>query len=217
MREQTNQAPNSQSFETGAVRGSQKGKLRFDLLSPIAQERLVLVLTDGANRYGDRNWEKGIPLMRCVASLQRHLHSFLLGEQDEDHLGHLLANAHFLADLEFRIGDGQLPASLDDRPKYDRDRPIERIALEAPLVVGSWPWADRCMRLGLSVRTPRLPELEVAFNPVPSVEGYALNSCANSIDSGWISAAHRTDVLRKGNDWYLGRQIRSLIEQCPSN
>lgn len=35
-----------------------KGKLKYDLVHPWAHEQMVKVLTNGANKYGDRNWEK---------------------------------------------------------------------------------------------------------------------------------------------------------------
>ena len=42
------------------------GKLRYDLLPADALERLVGVYTIGAEKYDDRNWEKGFPWMGCM-------------------------------------------------------------------------------------------------------------------------------------------------------
>lgn len=46
-------------FPTGSVRDSIEGKPRPELISPIAEERLALHCAKGAEKYSDRNWEKG--------------------------------------------------------------------------------------------------------------------------------------------------------------
>ena len=40
---------------------------------------------NGALKYGERNWQKGIPVSRYVDSALRHLMKDLAGETDEDH------------------------------------------------------------------------------------------------------------------------------------
>lgn len=40
---------------------------------------------DGARKYGERNWEKGIPLSRYVDSAIRHYIKWLRGDDDEPH------------------------------------------------------------------------------------------------------------------------------------
>lgn len=40
---------------------------------------------DGAEKYGDRNWEKGIPLHCYLDSAVRHYLKFKRGDQDEPH------------------------------------------------------------------------------------------------------------------------------------
>lgn len=42
-------------------------------------------LEDGCNKYGDRNWEKGIPLSRFIDSGIRHFLKFKRGDDDERH------------------------------------------------------------------------------------------------------------------------------------
>jgi hypothetical protein len=74
------------SFQSGAVRDTQKGKPRYDLISPFFLKRLAVLMAKGAEHYGDRNWEKGIPSSRCVASLDRHINQWKMGDTDEDHL-----------------------------------------------------------------------------------------------------------------------------------
>lgn len=40
---------------------------------------------DGAVKYGDRNWEKGIPIHCYIDSAVRHFIKFLRGDEDEPH------------------------------------------------------------------------------------------------------------------------------------
>lgn len=75
-----------QSFDTGAVRDTQDGKPRYDLISIHALRRRAVHMANGAKKYGDRNWEKGIPASRCIASALRHIFAWMLGDRSEDHL-----------------------------------------------------------------------------------------------------------------------------------
>ena len=87
---------------TGEGRRFNEGKARYDLLHPDAIKGLVGVLTHGANKYGDRNWEEGMLWSKVIPSLKRHLAAIENGidYDEEDHLlhvDHLQANAHFLS------------------------------------------------------------------------------------------------------------------------
>jgi hypothetical protein len=88
---------NREHFATGAVRDSDAEKSRPDLISPFAMERLAKWLRLGATKYSERNWEKGIPVSRCFASLYRHLLKFQQGRTDEDHVAAILCNTMFIA------------------------------------------------------------------------------------------------------------------------
>lgn len=117
-----------QTFGTGAVRDTAAGKPRIDLQSPFAHERVGAWLAAGAAKYSERNWEKGIPFSRCLASLERHLQAWKAGDRDEDHLAAVVVNAQFLIHYERAIELGLLPSTLDDMPKYlqhHRIRPDE--------------------------------------------------------------------------------------------
>lgn len=105
-------------FETGAVRDAADDKPRYDLISPIMMERLAHWLRIGAKKYSERNWEKGIPLMRSIASLQRHLYQYIGGDGSEDHLAAICCNAMFLIHTDEMIDRGILPITLEDRPDY---------------------------------------------------------------------------------------------------
>jgi hypothetical protein len=73
-------------FESGAVRDMQEGKGRMDLLPACAIIRLAKHFENGANKYEERNWEKGIPTHSFIDSAIRHLMKYLDGATDEDHL-----------------------------------------------------------------------------------------------------------------------------------
>lgn len=73
-------------FDSGAVRDMAEGKGRCDLLPACAVLRLARHFENGAKKYNDRNWEKGIPIHSFIDSAIRHLMKYLDGQDDEDHL-----------------------------------------------------------------------------------------------------------------------------------
>lgn len=113
-----------QSFETGAVRDSGDGKTRPDLISPYANEREGEWMRKGSEKYTERNWEKGIPISRCIASLERHLCAYKRGCTAEDHMAAIRTNASFILHYEEMIKRGLLPSSLDDMPKYEQGQEV---------------------------------------------------------------------------------------------
>lgn len=113
---ETGQRLTKEVFTTGAQRDTRTGKGRYDLISPIALRRLALTLERGASHYGDRNWEKGMPICRLLDSALRHLFQYLDGETDEDHLGHAMFNVMALCHMDELIQSGYMNADLDDRP-----------------------------------------------------------------------------------------------------
>lgn len=103
-------------FATGSVRDVRTGKGRFDLISPIALRRLAVHLENGMTKYGERNWEKGQPLMSYMDSALRHLNVYIEGDRSEDHLAAAMWNIHCFIHTEEMINRQLLPGSLDDRP-----------------------------------------------------------------------------------------------------
>lgn len=81
------------------------GKPRFSLIPPYPLEEVAKVLTMGALKYSDRNWEKGMKWTRCIDSLERHLNAFKKGENVDPesglpHLAHVCVNSMFLLQYE---------------------------------------------------------------------------------------------------------------------
>ncbi len=107
-----------ENFGGGAVRDTQEGKSRPDLISPFAEERLGDWLATGAKKYAERNWEKGMFIGRCVASMKRHMMKYMQGATDEDHMAAVMCNAMFILHFEEGIKKGFIDESLDDMPKY---------------------------------------------------------------------------------------------------
>lgn len=77
---------NRTEFETGAVRDMKKGVGRMDLLPWYGIMEVSKHCEEGAEKYGEHNVDKGIPLHSLCDSAARHLAKFISGEMDEDHL-----------------------------------------------------------------------------------------------------------------------------------
>lgn len=116
-----------QSFATGAVRDTATDKPRIDLISPFALRRLGDWLRRGAEKYAERNWEKGMPVSRCVASLCRHVEALKAGDANEDHAAAVMFNAMAIIHYREMIDRGVLPAELDDMPYYEPSREEETV------------------------------------------------------------------------------------------
>jgi hypothetical protein len=102
------------------------GKIRIELVPAELIFGTAQVLTFGANKYGDRNWEQGMSWSRVFGAMMRHMwawwagqgptcKSFVFGDLDEEtgvsHLWHASCCLAFLMAYEERaIGS-------DDRPR----------------------------------------------------------------------------------------------------
>lgn len=106
------------TFSTGSARDARAGKGRYDLISPLALKRLALRSEGGADHYGDRNWEKGQPLMSYLDSVLRHVFRHIEGDREEDHLSAAFWNIQAVIHTEEMIHRRLLPKELDDRPSY---------------------------------------------------------------------------------------------------
>ena len=91
------------------------GKARHDLIPPELPEAVAMVLTFGAAKYGDRNWEKGMGWGRCFAAMMRHLWAWWGGQKADPETGfsHLW---HAACCIAFLIAFEQRQIGKDDRP-----------------------------------------------------------------------------------------------------
>lgn len=102
-------------FTSGAVRDMHEGKGRFDLLPMCVLMRLAKHYENGCKKYGDRNWEKGIPCHSFADSAMRHLVKYMDGWNDEDHLIAAIWNLCGLAWTEEKHPDlMDIPARLKE-------------------------------------------------------------------------------------------------------
>jgi len=92
-------------------------KIRTDLFPVESFMGTSKVLTFGAKKYSDRNWEKGILYSRCYGAALRHIMSWFNGEDldSETKLSHLHHAACCIAFLQTYEERGM--TEFDDRPK----------------------------------------------------------------------------------------------------
>lgn len=90
-------------------------KPRYDLIPPEWLDGPAKVLTVGAEKYGDRNWENGMRWGRVFAALMRHLWAWWRREKVDPETGfsHLW---HAACCLMFLIAYEERAIGEDDRP-----------------------------------------------------------------------------------------------------
>lgn len=86
------QAGTTAKFGTGAVRSDTVEQYRYDLVSPIGLREVARTCAEGAERYGDWNWEKGMPVHDLLNHAIAHIYEFLSGDRSEPHLPHAAWN-----------------------------------------------------------------------------------------------------------------------------
>lgn len=113
--------PYKMSKDGGGLRHN-TGKTRHDLTPAYAQEQYARVITVGAQKYADRNWERGMPWSKVIASLERHFQSIKAGEDYDPetgllHSAHVMCNAAFLTEYYkiFPQGDDRNHAYLSQK------------------------------------------------------------------------------------------------------
>ena len=104
-------------FGTGAVRDLQSGKGRFDLLPMETLRALAIHYEKGCQKYGDRNWEKGIQIHTYFNSAMRHLAQCIDGQNDENHLISAIWNLFCAYQTILWMQEGKLPKKLYDLPR----------------------------------------------------------------------------------------------------
>lgn len=132
-----------------------KGKIRYDLLEPFAITELAKVFTKGAEKYADRNWEKGMKWSKMRASLGRHLAAY---DNSEDYDFDPMCEAckagncvnhtglYHIAQVAWNalgiLSYYKLFPQGDDRPHRNFNRP--KIGLDIDNVICDWTkgWGD---------------------------------------------------------------------------
>ena len=118
-------AANIQHFEGGAKRSKDADPWRFDLIPSCALRRLAAIYKEGAEKYGPANYKSGIPFSNIVNHLENHLHLWMVGNDDEDHLAKVMwgiatimwfqgNNRDDLDDIYDRNFNGDCPSPFDE-------------------------------------------------------------------------------------------------------
>ena len=101
------------------------GKPRYDLIPPEALDGLARLYALGAEKYKDRNWEKGMAWSRIFSALMRHAWKWFRGERYDaiDSQHHLLsviwcAVALYTYDMRC-VGEDDRPGIPMDHQAYD--------------------------------------------------------------------------------------------------
>ena len=100
---------------TSEGRKDDSGKPRLELIPPELVAAVGAILTFGAKKYDDRNWEKGMSWGRVFGALMRHLWAWWSRggadpETGQSHLWHAACCISFLIAYEARA------TGTDDRP-----------------------------------------------------------------------------------------------------
>lgn len=117
---------NELAFAQQAVANKTEGvkfdfdKVRFDLMPVDALQVVAMVLTFGAAKYDDRNWEIGMDHMRLKAAASRHWAAWEMGEDIDPETGlpHLAQAACCNLMLLSLVLRG---LGTDNRPKISED------------------------------------------------------------------------------------------------
>ena len=106
-------------FKTGAVRDMKRGVGRMDLLPWYGIIEVSKHCEEDADKYGEHNVDRGIPLHSLCDSAARHLAKFIAGEMDEDHLRAAAWN------LLWALNQRKTHPELDDL--YSHKEKVERV------------------------------------------------------------------------------------------
>lgn len=112
------------SFQTGAVRDMHAGKGRMDLLPWNAILQVSKHCEAGAQKYGEHNVDKGIPVHSFMDSGLRHAAKHMSGQVDEPHLVAACWNMLWALEMELTRPD------MADVP-WTRVRPLDENARSA--------------------------------------------------------------------------------------
>ena len=92
-----------------------EGKARYDLIPPEIEEAIAMVLSFGAAKYGERNWEKGMRWGRPYAAMRRHMAAWWKGEERDAESG-MPHTWHAACCLAFIVAFEARGSGTDDRP-----------------------------------------------------------------------------------------------------
>lgn len=140
-----------------------QGKTRHDLVPAFAQEQYAKVLTKGAEKYAERNWENGMNWSKVIASLERHLQAVKSGEDFDKETG-LLHSAHIMCNAAFLTEYYKIFPQGDDRP-HDYLR-LPKIGLDIDEVLADFVG-------GMMERFPKMDKRSVYWNDPHIIQNFS--------------------------------------------
>ena len=202
---QTKDSGERRAFDTGAVRDQSAGKGRYDLIPRDMLRRWAALYERGAAKYGDNNWQKGIPLKSFIDSAFRHLTQLADGDRSEDHAAAVFFN---VAGLEWTLKEvtatrlpGKLAAGtvfegagLDADAQTWREQAAAAMKLRAEK---NRPWSDAEVYRTPTVNPVPLEPLMGPFGAIPEPARQPSFDCAThgphqscGTPSGWCAGMH---------------------------
>lgn len=210
MSYETRDSGEREDFGNGSVRDTNAGKPRPDLISPKATYREAMLMARGAEKYGERNWEKGQLVSRFVESLTRHTLNYLMGDRVEDHPAAIRYNAGGIAHFE---------GTEWDDVNEDPDQPgmTYREVHVAGLQTDGYriPWIMPGDKFNLSEDTSE-PDVQVLVDVSAKEHSDGLAYLVRCSDTGWMWENYTDTNHSKGFDWnrvcelYKGMELEVL-------
>jgi hypothetical protein len=161
----TNQE-NVERFATGAVRGTDV-KGRYDLIPLVGLRRLAETCAEGARKYGENNWAKGIPSSNLLNHTLAHIANYLDGDRTEDHLAHAAWGIFCTMHNEERRPDVHFPPPPMTREEVREVMKEYEVATSSDLEVNGLP-----SNLGRGIKNPTgggNPSLDAAIDVLKDV------------------------------------------------
>jgi len=93
------------TYGTGAQRSHIEE--RWSLLPMDSLMAAARVMAKGAERHGDNNWRKGIPVEDVLDHAMNHIAKYLLGDRSEEHLAHALCNLCMAVHFDSQHHEGE--------------------------------------------------------------------------------------------------------------
>ena len=110
---------NNRQFSTGAQRDTGVGKLKMSLVPQLELKRVMKRYLDGAEKYGENNWMRGMPLSVYYDCAHRHLEAWWAERDDgEDHAAAVVWNMLCAMWTESNNNPDQHLDDLNDKWKY---------------------------------------------------------------------------------------------------
>ena len=115
-----------QEYASGMRRDLQTGKARYDLIPEPMLTRWAELMMRGAEKYGERNWEKAESeeeLIRFVASAFRHFVQWWRNDTDEDHASAVMFNISAAEMVKEKLNESRKESSESNQVCNDIARP----------------------------------------------------------------------------------------------